>query len=158
MLQHHEKEKSDAEEKEQHEWEAKCKHQALAAAMVPMYASKDSGIKVFLLPEVINVDPEEFRAFLGTGATADTGVPVLPKEIGGEKAMIVSAGEPAQQPSGSATLKVTDTPAAGGVNPGKPVHKCNPTALYEALGLMTNSLEHLEEGYFTCFKETVQAT
>ena len=158
MWQHHEKEKSNAEEKEQHEWEAKCQCQVLAAATVPMYASKDSEIKVALLPDVINVDPEKFRAFIGASSMPDTGVPVLPKEVSREKATIASAAEPAQQPSGSATMKATDTPAASRGNPGEPGPKCNPTTLYEALGLMMNSLEHSEDRYFTCFKETVQAT
>ena len=123
-----------------------------------MYASKDSDIKVALLPDVINVDAGKFQSFLGIGPTPDTGVPVIPKDMGREGATIASAGVPTQQPSDSAAQKEMETPVAGNANLGGPGPKCNPTALYEALGLMTNSLEHLEDGYFTCFKETMQAT
>ena len=35
---------------------------------------------------------------------------------------------------------------------------CDPTLLCEVLGMMNNSLEHLEGGYFACFHETVKAT
>ena len=40
---------------------------------------------------------------------------------------------------------------------GGPGIGCDPTCLYEVLSEMTGSLEHLEDGYFLCFKVTVQA-
>ena len=41
---------------------------------------------------------------------------------------------------------------------GGPGAECDPTCLCEVLVLMTNSLEHLEDEYFSCFNTTVQAT
>ena len=46
----------------------------------------------------------------------------------------------------------TTTSAGGAKCPPDPEHLC------QALGLMNNSLEHLEQGYFNCFHETVKAT
>ena len=53
---------------------------------------------------------------------------------------------------------MTEVPATSEVASGGSGTDWNLTHLYEVLGLMTNSLEHLEEGYFLCFKVTVQAT
>ena len=46
----------------------------------------------------------------------------------------------------------TMTSVGGAKCPPDPKHLC------EALGQMNNSLEHLEQGYFNCFHETVKAT
>ena len=64
------------------------------------------------------------------------------------------------------TIKTTTTTAETTTHKGdaNPQHRgntnppCDPTHLYEALGEMNNSLEHLKEGYFKCFHETVKAT
>ena len=52
----------------------------------------------------------------------------------------------------------TEALATSGVVAGGSGTECDPTHLYEVLGLMTNSLEHLGDGYFSCFKATVWTT
>ena len=123
--------------------------EALAAARVPMFASKTSDIQVVLPSGVEAVDPVKYRAFLGV------------TEDKGEEAAMASTGATAQSPQGTAATKATPISAntateEDDTNPPNPL--CSPTHLSEVLGEMNNSLEHLETGYFNCFNETVKAT
>ena len=120
--------------------------EALAAAHVPMYASKTSNIEVAPMPGMQFVDPEKYRSFLGI------------KPDKGEEVATASAGTPAQTPKDSATMDTVPAPAK--TTTGVKGAKCplDPRHLCEALGEMNNSLEHLERGYFNCFHETVKAT
>ena len=111
-----------------------------------------------MLEGAVAIDPIKYHAFLGVHPMPDSGMLATPKETQGEWATTVSAGAPAQPPQGSATTRATEAPATSGVVPGSSGTECDPTRLYEALGLMTNSLEHLEDGYFSCFKAMVRAT
>ena len=70
----------------------------------------------------------------------------------------MSTGVPTQHPQGSAAAMVTEPPTTGETPSGNPGTECDPTHLCEALALMTNSLEHLKDGYFACFEATVKAT
>ena len=78
----------------------------------------------------------------------------------------VSVGPTAQTPQDTVTVStatvgdkvitvegVTNPQCLRDTNP-----PCDPTQLYEVLGQINNSLEHLEWGYFNCFHETVRAT
>ena len=128
--------------------------EALAATQTPMFASKSSGIQVAPIPGVEFIDAAKYRAYLGI------------KEDQGEEVITASAGPMAQAPQDMAAIKTTPTPAEtttckGDANPqhqGDANPQCDPTHLCEALGEMNNSLEHLKEGYFKCFHETVKAT
>ena len=70
----------------------------------------------------------------------------------------MSAGSPAQAPQDSAAVKATSTPAETTRGAGDARSPLDPTCLLEVLGQMNNSLEHLGQGYFNCFHETVKAT
>ena len=76
----------------------------------------------------------------------------------GEEVTTSSAGTLAQAPKDSAAMDTvpplakTMTSVEGAKRPPDPRHLC------EALGQMNNSLEHLEQGYFNCFHETVKGT
>ena len=111
------------------------------------------------MPEgVESADPMKYRAFLGTGPIPNPGMSTTPKEAQGEKAAMASTGTPVQHLQGSAATRATEIPATGGIPSRGPSAECDPTHLCEALALMTNSLEYLEEGYFSCFSATVEAT
>ena len=128
--------------------------EALAATRTPMFASKSSGIQVAPIPGVEFVDAAKYQAYLGI------------KEDQGDEVTTASVGPTAHAPQDKATVKATPTPAKTTTRKGdaNPQHKgdanpqCDPTHLCEVLGEMNNSLEHLEEGYFKCFHETVKAT
>ena len=128
--------------------------EALAAAQTPMFTSKSSNIEVAPMMGVEFVDPEKYRAYIG----AERGP--------GEDAAMVSVGPTAHTPQETVTIRTavadaktttrkrnTSPQCQGDANP-----SCDPTHLCEVLGQMNNSLEHLEQGYFACFHETVQAT
>ena len=68
------------------------------------------------------------------------------------------AGTLAQAPKDSPAMETVPPPAKTmtGVEGAK--HPLDSRHLCEALGQMNNSLEHLEQGYFNCFHETVKAT
>ena len=123
-----------------------CHQEALAATHAPMYASKTSDITVAPIPAVEFVDAAKYQSFLGI------------KQDKGEEVATALAGLPAQAPKESAAMKTkpplaeTMTGVSGATGPPDPEHLC------EALGWMNNSLEHLEQGYFNCFHETVKAT
>ena len=116
-----------------------CHQEALAAARVPMYASKTSNIKVAPMLGVQFVDPAKYRSFLGI------------KPDKGEEVATVSANTPATMDTAPAPTETT-TGVEGTQCPLDPRHLC------QALGEMNNSLEHLERGYFDCFHEMVKAT
>ena len=109
-----------------------CHQEALAAAHVPMYASKTGDITVAPIPGVEFVDPAKYRSFLGI------------KQDKGEEVATASAGLPAQAPKDSAAMKTepplaeTTTGVGGATGPPDPERLC------EALGWMNNNLEHLE--------------
>ena len=77
---------------------------------------------------------------------------------------MVSAGPTAHGPQDMATISTATagdgiTTLKGDTNPQRQRDAnplCDSTHLYEALGQMNNSLEHLEQGYFACFHETVR--
>ena len=127
--------------------------EALVAAQTPMFASKSSNIEVTPMPGVDFVDPEKYQAYIGARSNP------------GENAAMVSADPMAHAPQDTATISTVmagDKVIAlkGDTNPQcqRDVNNpCDPTHLYEALGQM-NSLEHLEQGYFACFQETIKAT
>ena len=122
-----------------------CHQEALAATRAPMYASKTSDITVAPIMGMEFVDAAKYRSFLGI------------KPDKGEEVTTASAGLPAQAPKDSAAMKtepsLTKTTTGVGGATGPP----DPECLCEALGWMNNSLEHLEQGYFDCFHETVKA-
>ena len=111
-----------------------------------MYASKASNIMVALIPDVEFIDAAKYRSFLGI------------KQDKGEEVATVSVGSLAQAPQDSAAIKATPTPAETTTGAGDARSPLDPTHLCEALGQMNNSLDHLEQGYFNCFHETVKAT
>ena len=111
-----------------------------------MFASKSSDIVVVMPEGVDSVNPAKYRAFLGV------------KEDQGEKVATASMDIPAQPPQGSAPTKATYVPATNATAKGDTNADCDPTCLCEAQGMMNNSLEHLEDGYFACFHETIKAT
>ena len=128
--------------------------EALATAQTLMFASKSSNIQVAPMPGVEFVDTAKYRAYIGA------------KSDPGEDAAMVSAGPTACAPQDTATVSTatagdeiitlkgdTNPQCQGDANP-----LCDPTRLCEALGQMNNSLEHLEQGYFACFHETVRVT
>ena len=119
--------------------------EALAAAHVPMYASKTSNIKVAPMPGVQFVDPAKYRSFLGI------------KPDKGEEVATVSAGTLAQAPRDSAAMDTVPAPTETTTGLEGTQHPLDPRCLCQALGEMNNSLEHLERGYFDCFHETVKA-
>ena len=53
-----------------------CHQAALAAALVPMYASKTSNIEVTPMPDVQFVDPEKYRSFLVLNQIKETRSPL----------------------------------------------------------------------------------
>ena len=120
--------------------------EALAATCVPMYASKTSNIEVAPMPGMQFIDAAKYRSFLGI------------KPDKGEEVTTASAGTPAQAPKDSAAMDTVPPPTE--TMTGVEGAKCtlDPRHLWEALGEMNNSLEHLEQGYFNCFHETVKAT
>ena len=118
-----------------------CHQEALAAARVPMYASKTSNIEVAPMLGVQFIDPAKYQSFLGI------------KPDKGEEVATVSAGTPAQASRDSAAMDTKTTTGVKGTQ-----HPLDPRRLCQALGEMNNSLEHLEQGYFDCFHETVKAT
>ena len=123
-----------------------CHQEALAATHVPMYASKTSNIEVALMPGMQFVDAAKYGSFLGI------------KQDKGEEVTTASAGTPAQAPKDSAAMD-TAPPLAETMTGVKGAKRpLDPRCLCEALGEMNNSLEHLEQGYFNCFHETVKAT
>ena len=109
-----------------------CHQEALAAARVPMYASKTSNIEVAPMPGVQFVDPAKYQSFLGI------------KPDKGEEVATVSAGTPAQAPKDSAAMDTA--PASAETTTGVEGTQCplDPRRLCEVLGEMNNSLEHLE--------------
>ena len=123
-----------------------CHQAALAAARVPMYASKTSNIEVTPMPDMQLVDPEKYRSFLG----------IKPNK--GDEVTTASAGTPAQAPRDSATMDTAPAPAEPTTGAEGTQHPLEPRRLCQALGEMNDSLEHLERGYFDCFHETVKAT
>ena len=120
--------------------------EALAAARAPMYASKTSNITVAPMPDVEFIDAAKYRSLLGI------------KQDKGEEVTTVSVGSPAQAPQDSAAIKAAPTLAETMTGAGDAKSPLDPTHLCEVLGQMNNSLEHLEQGYFNCFHETVKAT
>ena len=118
----------------------------LVAACVPMFVSKNSNIDVAPMPDVHFVDAEKYRSFLGVKSDKE------------DKVTTASTDMPAQVPRDSTTMDTTPaltdtmTSGEGSRRPLDSRHLC------EALGEMNNSLEHLEQGYFDCFHETVKAT
>ena len=123
------------------------RHQeALAATHVPMYASKTSNIEVAPMPGVQFVDPAKYQSFLGI------------KPDKGEEVATASAGTPAQAPRDFATMDTVPAPIETTTGVEGTQHPLDPRHLCQALGEMNNSLEHLEQGYFDCFHETVKAT
>ena len=123
-----------------------CHQEALAAARVPMYASKTSNIEVAPMPGMQFIDPAKYRSFLGI------------KPDKGEEVTTASAGTAAQAPRGSAAMDTVPAPAE--TTTGVEGTQCplDPRRLCQALGEMNNSLKHLERGYFDCFHEMVKAT
>ena len=128
--------------------------EALAAAQTPMFTSKSSNIQVAPMPGVEFVDAAKYRAYIGA------------KSDPGEDAAMPSTGPTACTPQDTATISTatardeiitlkgdTNPQCQGDANP-----PCDPTRLCEVLGQMNNSLEHLEQGYFACFHETVRVT
>ena len=128
--------------------------EALATARTPMFASKSSNIQVAPMPGVEFVDPAKYQAYIGA------------KSDPGEDAATVSMGPTAHTPQDMATVSTATvgdkiTTLKGDTNPqhqGDANPPCDPTHLCEVLGQMNNSLEHLEQGYFACFHETVRVT
>ena len=123
-----------------------CHQTALAAARVPMYASKTSNIKVTPMSDVQFVDPEKYRSFLGV------------KPDKGDEVATVSAGTPAQAPRDSAAMDTLPAPTETTTGAEGTQHPLDPRRLCQVLGEMNDSLEHLERGYFDCFHEMVKAT
>ena len=120
--------------------------EALAAASVPMYASKTSNIEVAAMLGIQFVDTTKYRSFLGI------------KQDKGEEVATASAGKLDQAPRDSAamdSLPPSTETATGTRGADCPL---DPRRIYEVLGEMNNSLEHLERGYFNCFHETFRAT
>ena len=123
------------------------RHQAaLAAARVPMYASKTSNIEVTPMPDVQFVDPEKYQSFLGI------------KPDKGDEVATVSAGTLAQAPRDSATMDTAPAPAKTMTGAEGTQHPFDPRRPCQLLREMNDSLEHLERGYFDCFHEMVKAT
>ena len=123
-----------------------CHQEALAAARVPMYASKTSNIEVAPMPGMQFIDPAKYRSFLGI------------KPDKGEEVTTASAGTPAQAPRDSATMDTMPGPAKTTTGVEGTQRPLDPRHLCQVLGEMNNSLKHLERGYFDCFHETVKAT
>ena len=119
---------------------------ALAAARVPMSASKTSNIEVTPIPDMQFIDPEKYQLFLGV------------KPDKGDEVTTASAGALAQAPGDSAAMDTAPAPAKTMTSAEGTHHPLDPRCLCQALGEMNNSLEHLEEGYFDCFHETVKVT
>ena len=92
------------------------------------------------------VDPAKYRSFLGI------------KPDKGEEVATASAGTLAQAPKDSATMDTAPAPAKTMTGVKGAQCPLDPRRLCQALGEMNNSLEHLEQGYFDCFHETVNAT
>ena len=111
----------------------KERHQeALAAAHVPMYASKTSNIEVTPMPGMQFVDPTKYRSFLGI------------KPDKGEVVTTASAGTPAQAPRDSAAMDTAPAPAETTTGVKGTQHPLDPRRLCQVLGEMNNSLKHLE--------------
>ena len=128
--------------------------EALVADQTPMFTSKSSNIDVAPMTGLEFVDPEKYWAYIGARSNP------------GENAAMASVGPTACAPQDMATVSTATvgdgiTTVKGGTNPqcqrdANP--PCDPTRLYEALGQMNNSLEHLEQGYFASLHETVRVT
>ena len=111
----------------------KERHQeALAAAHVPMYASKTSNIKVTPIPGVQFIDPAKYRSFLGI------------KPDKGEEVATASAGTPAQVSRDSAAMDTVPAPTETTTGVEGTQRPLDPRHLCQVLGEMNNSLEHLE--------------
>ena len=123
-----------------------CHWEVLAAAHVPMYASKTSNIEVAPMLGVEFVDPAKYRTFLGI------------KPDKGEEVTTASAGTSAQAPRNSAAMDTAPAPAETTTGVEGTQRPLDPRHLCQALGEMNDSLKHLERGYFDCFHETVKAT
>ena len=123
------------------------RHQeALAAACVPMYASRTSNIEVALMLGMQFVDPAKYLSFLGI------------KPDKGEEVTTASAGTPAQAPRDSAAMDTVPAPTETTTGVEGTQRPLDPRRLCQVLGEMNNSLEHLEWGYFYCFHDMVKAT
>ena len=122
-----------------------CHQVALAAANVPMYASKTSNIEVTPMPDVQLIDPEKYQSFLST------------KPDKGDEVTTVSAIIPAQAPRDSAAMDTVPAPAKTMTGAEGTQCPLDPRCLCQALGEMNDSLKHLERGYFDCFHEMVKA-
>ena len=107
-----------------------CHQEALAAARVPMYASKTSNIKVAPMPGVQFVDPAKYQSFLGI------------KPDKGEEVATASAGTPAQAPKDSAAMDTAPAPAKTTTGVEGAQRPLDPRCLCQVLGEMNNSLEH----------------
>ena len=92
------------------------------------------------------VDAAKYQSFLGI------------KPDNGEEVTTASAGTLAQAPKDSATMDTAPPSAEITTSVEGTKHPFDPRRLCEALRQMNNSLEHLEQGYFNCFHETVKAT
>ena len=109
-----------------------CYQVALAAARVPMYASKTSNIEVTPMPDVQFVDPEKYRSFLGV------------KPDKGDEVATASAGTPAQAPRNSATMDTAPASAETMTGAEGTQHPLDTRRLCQVLEEMNDSLEHLE--------------
>ena len=109
-----------------------CHQEALAAARVPMYASKTSNIEVAPMPGVQFVDPAKYRSFLG----------IKPDKR--EEVTTASAGTLAQAPRDSAAMDTVPAPAETTTGVEGTQRPLDPRHLCQVLGEMNNSLEHLE--------------
>ena len=123
-----------------------CHQEALAATLVPMYASKTNNIEVAPMLGVQFVEAAKYRSFLGI------------KLDKGEEVATASAGTLAQAARDSVTMDTAPAPAETTTSVESTQRPLDSRHLCQALGEMNNSLEHLERGYFDCFHETVKAT
>ena len=117
--------------------------EALAMARTPMFTSKSSNIEVAAMLGVEFVDPVKYWAFIG--ARSDLG----------EDAAIASMGPVTRADQDMVTVStatagdkvITADEVTNPQHRRDANHPCDPTRLYEVLGQMNNSLEHLEQGY-----------
>ena len=109
-----------------------CHQEALAAAHVPMYASKTSNIEVTPMLGMQFVDLTKYRSFLGI------------KPDKGEEVTTASAGTPAQAPRDSAAMDTAPAPTETTTGVEGTQRPLDPRHLCQVLGEMNNSLKHLE--------------
>ena len=114
-----------------------------------MFTSKSSDIQVVMPEGMESVDPVKYHIFLGVGPMPDSGMSTTSKQAQGEQAVTASTGAPAQHPQGLAVTQATEAPTTGRTPTGGSGAECDPTCLCEVLGLMTNSLEHLQDRYLS---------